>query len=83
MTTPSALIELLPIGLVGLMCVVIVSAALSSDDTYLLSWGSIFVRDVLMVIRKEPLSAKQHMVWLRRSIYGVAIFAFSLGCSFR
>lgn len=82
MTTPLAMVELIPVGLFGLICAVIIAAAVSSDDTNLLSWGSIFVQDVLMVLRKEPLDHEQHMVWLHRSIWVVAIFAFFFGLLF-
>jgi solute:Na+ symporter, SSS family len=82
MTTPVALTQLLPVGMIGLLAATIISAALSSDDTYLLSWGSIFVQDILLVLRKKPLSKEEHMVWLRRSIFGVAAFVFFFGLLF-
>ncbi len=76
MTSPMALTQMLPIGVFGLMCAVILCAALSNDDAYLLSWGSIFIQDVVMPFRKKPLEQKQHLRWLRNSIFGVAIFVF-------
>jgi SSS family solute:Na+ symporter len=52
----------------------------TSQDTYMHSWGSIFVQDVLMPVRaslgKEPLSPKAHINLLRGSIIFVAVFAF-------
>jgi SSS family solute:Na+ symporter len=82
MTTPIALTQLLPAGLIGLMCATIICAAASTDDTYLLSWGSIFIQDIVLAIRKTPLSQKEHLLWLRRSIIGVSVFAFIFGLVF-
>jgi SSS family solute:Na+ symporter len=76
MTCPMALTQMLPVGVFGLMCAVILCSALSTDDAYLLSWGSIFIQDVVMPFRKKPLEQKQHLRWLRNSIFGVAIFVF-------
>jgi SSS family solute:Na+ symporter len=76
MTSPMGLTQLLPVGVFGLMCAVILCSALSTDDSYLLSWGSIFVQDVLLPFRKKPLDKDAHLVWLKRAVFGVAAFAF-------
>lgn len=76
MLVPSGVSQLLPIGVIGLFAAVIVAAAVSTDDTYLHSWGSIFIQDVVMPFRNKPLDAKTHMFLLRCSIFGVAVFAF-------
>jgi len=74
MTVSIGLINLLPIGIVGLMAASLIAASISSDDTYLHSWGSIFIQDVVIPLRKKPLSPQQHIRWLRYSILGVAVF---------
>src|SRR5690606_29964984 len=61
MLVPIGISQLLPVGLMGLFAAVIVAAAVSTDDTYLHSWGSIFIQDVVMPLRKKPLSKKAHM----------------------
>jgi SSS family solute:Na+ symporter len=76
MRVPVGLSAMLPVGLMGLFASVIVMAAVSTDDTYLHSWGSIFIQDVVMPFRKTPLSQKAHLRLLRSAIVGVAIFAF-------
>jgi len=43
-------------------------------DTYLHSWGSIFVQDVYMPFRTKPLTPATHISLLRWSIAGVAAF---------
>ncbi len=74
MTVPIALAHFMPIGLRGAICAVVLAAFISTHDTYLHSWGSIFVQDVVMPFRKKPFEKKTHMFLLRASIIGVAIF---------
>ena len=76
LTVPLVLVALLPKGLTGLFCAVMLVAFISTHDTYLHSWGAIFVQDVIMPFRKTPFTPKQHMRLLRISIVGVAIFVF-------
>jgi len=81
MTTTVALSHVLPIGVMGLLAVVMFMASLATDTTYLHSWGSIFVQDVLSPIRQlrgkeAPLETGVHLKWLRWSIFGVAAFAW-------
>jgi SSS family solute:Na+ symporter len=83
MTVPLVLRSLLPVGLVGSFCAVMLAAAISTNDTYLHSWGSIFIQDVIMPFRKKPFKPKQHMMVLRLSIVGVAIFVFFFSLLFR
>jgi solute:Na+ symporter, SSS family len=82
MQVPVALNQLLPAGLLGLFCAALIAAAISTDDTYLHSWGSIFVQDVVMPIRNKHLSAAAHMLLLRFAVVGVAVFVFVFGLIF-
>ena len=80
MTVPVAMSNVLPPGVVGMFVVVILAAAVTTDDTYLHFWGSIFVQDILQPLRGgKPLGPKAHIRLLRYSIVGVAIFAFCFG----
>jgi SSS family solute:Na+ symporter len=76
MTIPLFLANVLPVGLMGLFGAALLATAVGSDDTYMHAWGTIFVQDVVMPLRKKPLDAKTHLLWLRISIVGVALFAF-------
>jgi SSS family solute:Na+ symporter len=75
-TVLMVLVKILPAGLIGLFCTLTLALMLTTDDTYLHSWGSIFVQDVVMPFRKKPLSTAAHLRLLRLSILGVAIFGF-------
>ena len=74
--TPIAVAQILPAGLLGLFAAALFGAFISTNDTYLHSWGSIFVQDVVLPFRKKPLSQKTHLLLLKLSILGVAVFAF-------
>ena len=80
---PTALSLLMPTGLLGLFVAVMFAAMLSTDDTYMHSWGSIFIQDVIMPFRKKPFTPKQHILALRLSIAFVAVFAWMFSYFFR
>ena len=76
MRTPLVLAHFFPAGMIGLLVALTIAASVSTDDTYLHSWGSIFVQDVLLPFKKKKLSAEAHLKWLRWSVVGTATFAF-------
>ncbi|UCG51780.1 MAG: sodium:solute symporter family protein [Candidatus Latescibacterota bacterium] len=80
---PLVLTTLLPVGLLGAFAAVMLAAFISTHDTYLHSWGSIFVQDVIIPFRKKPLTQRQHLRILRLSIAGVAVFIFFFSLLFR
>jgi SSS family solute:Na+ symporter len=80
---PAVLTLLLPEGLLGAFAAVMLTAFISTHDTYLHSWGSIFVQDVVMPLRGKPFSPQAHMNALRASIIGVALFIFLFSLLFR
>ncbi len=80
---PSVLTTLLPAGLLGAFGAVMLTAFLSTHDTYLHSWGSIFIQDVVMPFRKRPFEPEAHMRALRLSIAGVAVFIFLFSLLFQ
>lgn len=73
---PAAAAQLLPAGLLGFFAAAMLGAFISTNDSYLHSWGSIFIQDVVLPFRKTPLSQRAHLILLKSSIFGVAIFAF-------
>ncbi len=82
MEIPMAVSHLLPIGVKGAFCAVLIMGIFGGDSTHLHSWGSLFVQDVLVPLRKRPFGTKQHIKILRRSIFGVAAFVFLFGAFF-
>jgi len=80
---PLVLSTILPSGLLGLFAAMMLAAFISTHDTYLHSWGSIFIQDVIMPFRKEPFDKDTHLKVLRLSIFGVAIFIFFFSLLFQ
>ena len=80
---PAVLVTMLPAGLLGAFAAVMLTAFVSTHDTYLHSWGSIFIQDVVMPIRRKPFTPEQHMLALRWSIVGVAVFIFLFSLLFQ
>lgn len=76
MLVPVALRTILPQGLMGMMCAVMLAAFISTHDTYLHSWASIFIQDVVMPFRKKPFEPARHIRVLRLAVIGVAVFIF-------
>lgn len=83
MRMPISLSHLLPVGIKGLLCAVILMGVISGDGIHLHSWSSIFVQDVVLPNLKKPLSIKQHLWLLRAGVVGVAVFAFCFGALFK
>ena len=76
MLVPVALANFLPVGIKGLLATVMIFVSFTCHDTYMHSWGTIFIQDVYMPIRNRPLDPEEHIRLLRWSIVGVAVFSF-------
>jgi len=83
MTVPVVLSHILPAGIRGLFCAIMILFLITTQDTYLHSWGSIFIQDVVLPLRKRPFTPKQHVYLLRCSIVFVALFAFLFSAFFQ
>lgn len=82
MLMPTALAHLLPMGIKGLLCSIILMGVVSGDGMHLHSWGSILIQDVILPLRKVAMTPRQHIRMLRWSVIGVAAFAFCFGALF-
>ncbi len=72
----TAMREMLPTGLVGLFCLLMILAMISTDDTRIYSATVTIAQDVIMPQLKKPLSLKQH-VWLLRGVaIGIGVIFF-------
>ncbi|MDD5705348.1 MAG: hypothetical protein PHR35_05445 [Kiritimatiellae bacterium] len=76
MRVPMALRFILPIGITGIFAFICIFQMVSCDTSYILSWSSIIVQDVILPFRKKPFTPKQQITLLRVLISFVAAFAF-------
>lgn len=83
MTVPITLSHLLPTGIKGLFLAMMIMGLLAGDSGHMHSWGSIFVQDVVLPLRKKPLSPRGHLWALRLAVIGVACFAFFFSMVFQ
>ena len=67
----------------GALTTVMLMATIGTHDSYLHSWGSIFIQDVIMPFRRKPFAPEQHLRVLRLSILGVCIFIFLFSMIFQ
>ena len=83
MRGPIVLSTVLPIGLLGAFAALMLAAFISTHDTYLHSWATILVQDVIMPFRDKPFDKDTHLKVLRYAILGVAVFIFLFSLLFQ
>jgi SSS family solute:Na+ symporter len=76
MSLPMASAYYMPHGFRGFICLSMIFLLLANSGSYMHSWGSIFIQDVVLPLRKRPLEPHEHISLLRWAIFGVAVFAF-------
>jgi SSS family solute:Na+ symporter len=67
---------LLPVGLVGLFCAIMMAALISSHNGFMHAWGGVLLQDIILPFRKQPLSTQAHLWALRGAIAAVGLIAF-------
>jgi solute:Na+ symporter, SSS family len=83
MTVPITLSHMLPVGIKGLFCAMMIMGLLAGDSGHMHSWGSILIQDVIVPLRKKPMTPMQHIWALRLAVTGVALFAFFFSLLFQ
>ena len=82
MRVPVGLREILPIGILGAFCAVMIFLMVSTDCSYLLSWGAILIQDLVLPLRKRAFTPRQQLLWLRLAVIAVAVYAFLFSLNF-
>jgi solute:Na+ symporter, SSS family len=77
---PSFLRGFLPIGLMGLLIAAMLAADMSTDSSYMLSWGSVIYNDIMAPFRKRPWTDRKAILWNRCivGLIGVYLLIFGL-----
>jgi SSS family solute:Na+ symporter len=68
-----------PIGLMGILIAAMLAADMSTDSSYMLTWGSVIYNDILAPFRKTPWTESKGLLWNRFIIAGIGIFLLVFG----
>lgn len=68
--------SMLPSGMLGLFCLLMVLAMISTDDSRIFSATITISQDVILPFIKKPLNPRQHMWMLRAVAIGIGVFFF-------
>jgi SSS family solute:Na+ symporter len=76
---PNYLSTAVPAGLMGLLIAAMLAADMSTDSSYMLTWGSVIYNDIMAPFRKTKWSEKKGLFWNRTIIALIGIFLLLYG----
>jgi len=76
---PSYLSTAVPAGLMGLLIAAMLAADMSTDSSYMLTWGSVIYNDIMAPFRKTKWSEKKGLFWNRTIIAIIGVFLLLYG----
>lgn len=76
---PRMLATVLPSGILGLVVAGMLAATMSVNSSYLLGWSSIIAQDIILPLRRKPLTSRQQVVLNRVANLFVSIFVMVWG----
>lgn len=76
---PRFMSTFVPIGLMGLLIAAMLAADMSTDSSYMLTWGSVIYNDILAPFRKTQWSEKRGILWNRMIVALIGIFLLIYG----
>ncbi len=76
---PSYLSMAVPVGLIGILIAAMLAADMSTDSSYMLTWGSVIYNDILRPFRKTPWSERRGLLWNRMIIALIGVFLLLYG----
>jgi SSS family solute:Na+ symporter len=80
---PRFLSTFVPIGLMGLLLAAMLAADMSTDSSYMLSWGSVIYNDILAPFRKRPWPDRKAILWNRFIVAGIGVYLFVFGLLYK
>jgi Na+/proline symporter len=82
MMLPVALRNILPVGLMGLFCLLMFMLLISTDDSRVFNASSTIVQDIILPFCKKPLAPDRHLLVLRLCSVAVCVFFFVVSIFF-
>ncbi|HWQ56427.1 MAG TPA: sodium:solute symporter family protein [Bryobacteraceae bacterium] len=76
---PETLARILPNGLRGIVVAGMLAATMSVNSSYLLGWSAIIAQDIVMPLRRNPLSPRAQMILNRVTNLFVSLFVLFWG----
>ncbi|MEN6386972.1 MAG: sodium:solute symporter family protein [Phycisphaerales bacterium] len=76
---PVFLSTFLPTGLMGILVAAMLAADMSTDSSYMLTWGGVIYNDIMAPFRKNKWSEKKGLLWNRMIIAAIGIFLLVFG----
>ncbi|HEY3320503.1 MAG TPA: sodium:solute symporter family protein [Planctomycetota bacterium] len=76
---PIYLAQVVPMGLMGLMVAAMLAADMSTDSSYMLTWGSVIYNDILAPFHKRQWSEKKGLLWNRFIVAIIGVFLLFYG----
>ena len=76
---PEMLIHIVPAWMLGFIIIGFLAASMSTYDSYLLSFSSILVQDILGPIIKKDINHRQRIYYIRLGIIAISVFIFFWG----
>ena len=74
MMLPVVMRNVLPAGLTGIMCLLMIMLLISTDDSRIFNASSTIVQDVVLPFAKKSATPERHILWLKLASVGVAMF---------
>jgi Na+/proline symporter len=82
MMLPVALRNILPVGIMGLFCLLMIMLLITTDNSRIFNASSTIVQDIVLPFVKRPLTPTQHVRLLRLVSVGVSVFFFVVSIFF-
>jgi solute:Na+ symporter, SSS family len=76
---PRMLRMIVPPGLMGLLLAAMLAADMSTDSSYMLTWGSVIYNDIMAPFHKRAWSEKKGLLWNRSIIAVIGVFLLIYG----
>ena len=70
---------IVPVGLMGLLVAAMLAADMSTDSSYMLTWGSVIYNDIMAPIHKKKWPEKKGLLWSRCIVALIGVFLLVYG----
>ena len=76
---PKFLSTFVPMGIMGILIAAMLAADMSTDSSYMLTWGSVIYNDIMAPFKKNKWTEKRGLLWNRMIVAAIGIFLLIYG----